>query len=365
MQNLFPGYYNLSDQELQDLLKKGLVVPDANVLLNFYRYTPTTASDLLKLFKHVDKRLWIPHQVGLEFNRNRRTVIRDQIKMYDKVTALFEDTLDKLEALMVRGHMSINPSIVGKTKQALDRIAQELNKDRQQHPDLQRTDPIHQDLSDVIGDKIGSEYDLDWHDAVANKGEQRYANEIPPGFKDIAKDRSRRFGDLIVWFQIIEKAKATKRDVLLITDDVKPDWWWIDNDTPIGPHPYLVREMKKEANVRFHIMQPANFMTLAGQYFNIQLGLNTISEVQNTTETTGTWKEDIKRSFERLGGKATWAELYEHIQANARRGLPKNWQAVVRYTVFTNSSDSESFGGGEDLFTQYARGTWGLKNYKE
>jgi hypothetical protein len=71
----FPGYRQVPGRELADALRSALVVVDANVLLNIYRYNESTRDDLISVLMHVGDRLWVPHQVLREFWRNRLGVL--------------------------------------------------------------------------------------------------------------------------------------------------------------------------------------------------------------------------------------------------------------------------------------------------
>lgn len=52
----------------------------------------------------------------------------------------------------------------------------------------------------------------------------RINNNIPPGFKDKNKETN-RYGDVIIWYEILENSKLKKRkNVLFISHDVKIDW---------------------------------------------------------------------------------------------------------------------------------------------
>jgi len=73
----FEGYRTPTDGHYQEVLTKGLVVPDANVLLNLYRYNAQTQADLFAVLKRLGDRLWVPHQVLVEFWRNRESALRD------------------------------------------------------------------------------------------------------------------------------------------------------------------------------------------------------------------------------------------------------------------------------------------------
>ena len=71
----FPGYRLPPDHELNEALQVALVVIDANVLLNLYRYNESTRDDLLGVLQKVGDRVWVPHQVMKEFWRNRVGVL--------------------------------------------------------------------------------------------------------------------------------------------------------------------------------------------------------------------------------------------------------------------------------------------------
>ena len=74
----FPGYRVPSEEELNDALVSALVVVDANLLLNLYRYNDSTSKDLIELLRHIGDRLWVPSQVMREFWRNRIGVLANR-----------------------------------------------------------------------------------------------------------------------------------------------------------------------------------------------------------------------------------------------------------------------------------------------
>ncbi len=98
MRSAFPSYYRLSDAELSRLWQDCLFVLDANVLLNLYRYSKEASEDLIQVLRRISERLWIPHQVALEYQRNRLGVIAEQVKTYDKVSKVLGKVKDNLRA---------------------------------------------------------------------------------------------------------------------------------------------------------------------------------------------------------------------------------------------------------------------------
>ena len=77
MKELFPGYYRPSEDEFSDLWKNCVFILDTNVLLNLYRYSEESRNDFIKVLHKIETRLWIPHQVALEFQENRTKVIEE------------------------------------------------------------------------------------------------------------------------------------------------------------------------------------------------------------------------------------------------------------------------------------------------
>lgn len=104
MRRAFRGYYPPSPEEFDKLWAEGLIVLDANALLNFFRYSASTRDELLKLLRDRQEQLWIPHQVGLEFHRRRHTVrgvvettIKDIDKQFDDRQSTLVDSINPLK----------------------------------------------------------------------------------------------------------------------------------------------------------------------------------------------------------------------------------------------------------------------------
>lgn len=57
----FGAFRTPAGEDFTAVLTSGLVVPDANVLLNLYRYTEQARKDLLRALGALGDRLWVPH----------------------------------------------------------------------------------------------------------------------------------------------------------------------------------------------------------------------------------------------------------------------------------------------------------------
>lgn len=81
----------------------------------------------------------------------------------------------------------------------------------------------------------------------------------------------------------------------------------------------------------------------------------------------GTWKEDIIKALNMLGGEASWSDIFNAIKKiRPPEKLTKTWENTVRTEVFHYSSDSDSYLNGEDLFYSVEgirKGIWGLRKF--
>lgn len=77
------------------------------------------------------------------------------------------------------------------------------------------------------------------------------------------------------------------------------------------------------------------------------------------------WLPEVICAFQAAGGTARFPQIYRWIQLN-RKGLPDEWRAAVRATVYHHSADSPVFKkGSPDVFFKKAYGLWALRHPSE
>ena len=129
-----------------------------------------------------------------------------------------------------------------------DKISKQLDDSLSECPNFMREDTILSELTKLYEGKVGDKYSDERLKEIFTIGEERYNKKVPPGYKDTNKktgDRH-RFGDLIIWLQILEKSKKDGCDIIFVTDDKKEDWWQLHNGDKIGPRRELIIEFRKE-----------------------------------------------------------------------------------------------------------------------
>jgi len=279
MKELFPGYSRKTESEIKDIWESGIIVFDANVLLNLYRYSNETKDTILHLISKFSKQIFLPYQSALEYNRNRYEVIAEQEKAYKeflgKITQIQKDlqTTNKPPFLSKKVDENLN-TVFGK-------VNSEVELSIKKYCDYLKEDPIYDELTNLFEGKISEKYSPEKLEEIYKDGESRYKQKIPPGYEDEkTKKDYRKYGDLVLWFQIIDIAKTQKKNVILITNERKVDWWWkIKDGRNMGPRQELVEEIYESANVSFHMYSSEKFLSYGQTLLKEQVNKQALDEI--------------------------------------------------------------------------------------
>lgn len=286
MKNQFKGHFSTSDAGLKKVWKEGVFVFDANVLLNFYRYSEGTRKQFLGLLKNECKRCWLPEQCGAEYLSNRLQVISDQVKKHTEVSSKLEGLQTDFDGQ--KGHPFLKSDSLKGLKKTITDLKSELNQSEKDVTGWINEDPIKEAIAEIFEGRVGESFTKDKLEEVFSEGEDRYERKIPPGYKDAIKspnaktieDKKRKFGDLLFWKQILAKAKADKKPIILITDDNKEDWWLSANGRTVGPRPELLGEFCSETEQEILIYNPFRFLELAQKNLDEKITATAIEEVK-------------------------------------------------------------------------------------
>ena len=306
MKDMFPEYDASRTVNYEDVWQEALFVFDTNVLLNLYRYRVNTRDELLAVLDGIVNKIWIPYQVGLEFQRNRQSVIAEQIKRFSEVKRTVEKAktslsseLEKLKLQERHSLINTEPLISGIGNLTSDFLG-ELEKLEKSQQTINGEDHLKIKLESLFEGRIGSGFTKQEQlDTLHKEGEARYKFRIPPGFEDDSKDRKepdefmhagliykRKYGDFILWKQMLEHCREKEiKSLIFITDDAKEDWWRIiDVDGPktIGPRAELIDEALRIGKVENLLMySPYNFLANAKKTLKARVSDDAIQEVKD------------------------------------------------------------------------------------
>lgn len=298
-----------SEEAFARAWQEATFVFDTNTLLNLYRYPKQASDDFLGILELLGERVWIPHQVGHEFHRHRRTVMNEQAVAFegtrralDQIRPWIEDALTKVTTR----HYLIDPDpFLEKISTAIREFTAILKTSEENHRAFHAQDKILQTLARVFDGRVG-DHDKDLLKNIEKEGQVRFDHRVPPGYMDADKAKKpeskknppttvirgerfqRQFADLLLWEQIIAHAEKTgSKSLIFVTDDVKEDWMWQVSNKTVGPRPELIEEIRRRAQVEFfHIYPSGQFTKHARQHIKAPVAMDTpetISDIASTT----------------------------------------------------------------------------------
>ncbi len=302
MRERFRAFYPLSDAERDEAWEEGLIVLDTNALLSLYRYPLDARNDLLAVLDGFKERLWLPYQVALEYHRNLPAVLRDQRARFkevrDEIAGMKSDSQARINKLRLRKrHALIDAEgLREEIETAIDRFLEKLNVIEREREELYQEDTLQGKIEVLFEGRIGEAPKQEWLDSVYEEGASRFDKKIPPGYKDAHKEASnkeadtytfggvvfqRKFGDLVIWKEVLQRVKQEKIQWLIfVTDDSKEDWWLSREGRKIGPRPALVDEAGREGGLRGLVMQTSeNFVAIASKKLGVEVTEEVIQQI--------------------------------------------------------------------------------------
>jgi predicted nucleic acid-binding protein len=310
MKGLFPEYENSRAVNYDAVWGNALFVFDTNVLLNLYRYRVGTRDELLTVLDKIGARIWIPYQVALEFQRNRLAVIGEQVRRFSEVKRTVEKaktalTTELTKLKLLERHSLINPEpLVSGYEKLTQTFFDELEKLEKDQQTISGEDQLKNRLEELFDGRVGPAFTKQEQlDALHKEGEVRYKFRIPPGFEDDPKDSrepdefmhagliyKRKYGDFIIWKQMIEHCKKTgTKSLIFVTDDAKEDWWRvldIDGPKTVGPRAELIDEARRVGKIEYFLMySPSKFLANAKGALKAPVSDDAIQEVKDISST--------------------------------------------------------------------------------
>jgi hypothetical protein len=336
VKDLFYSYYKPTKKEFDEMWKEAIFVFDTNVLLDFYRYTPKTRIRLIDLIKYLQNRIWIPHQVAYEYHERRLDVISDQFKgakaIEDQLTSSCKDIENKLNQYRKHSFANVD-NLMSIIRKALEDVKATLLDAQNKHPDLLKSDDLLDEITQLFDGKVGQPYSEEELITFYEDAEERFKRKTPPGYED-AKDKhdQRKYGDVLVWYQIIDKAKSEKKSIIFVTGERKEDWWLRHSGRTIGPRRELINEMYTKADTRFYMYLTEQFIEQAEIFFNMRDLGKAIEEVREIRKQDEANVHRQLETFQPLGSKGKIIALIGQIftvSSEAERSVSRIFASVT------------------------------------
>lgn len=370
----------LNQDDFKIIWKEAFFIFDSNVLLDLYRLPESAKNDLISVLQNKDfnVRIWIAFQVLTEFLNNRLNIVSEQKNMFNKVISLTENHIEKLVSLnneyddeikklnLNQRHSTISPDEfinkkkLKKTSKVFKNFIENLNDKEKQHNDVNDVDEIKNLIIEIFENKIGEPLKKEKIAEIVKEGEERYNEKIPPGYMDSKKEGSyivgdlkfpRKFGDLLLWKEIIKYINDNKlQNVILVTGDVKEDWWEEKRGRKIGPRRELLSEIytKCETLNVFHMYNTSTFLKYAKQEINSEIKDSSIEDTKKLIS-LNKYKESKQREK---------FEIYKNIDSvsknieDLKKQIELCEQEIRRTSIYRRNLFAD--GGFEDDTREYA-----------
>jgi hypothetical protein len=383
----FRGYRVPDEDAVDNALQTATVVLDANVLLSLYRYNAATRDDLLDILRRLGERLWVPHQVMREFWRNRLSVIANRggstkqaLDAFGKSQRSLIDAIDQ---------WARTTAVLNRDREGLigivDAMYGELRNAVEVHTPASvgiaggaMGEEVLKQLEKLLDGRVGAALpDQEWKDVV-KEGAARVARKVPPGYLDAEKADGQlaegAAGDYLVWKQAIDEIRRRGGDLMIVTGDVKEDWWWRYQSEVIGPRPELVAELFHACNAQLYMMRPTDLLRRA-RVLHVHVKEESVDDAERVgREMSGAWTQagvvallerldaegwehaDVIREAAALGGRIPREVIYEVCGYSGDRMLRGFTRPAARITRDLQAEGIVSEGASPVLTPLYEGG---------
>lgn len=289
MKSKFKGYYKPQPENLKKIWDECIFIFDTNVLFDFYRYSDETVEVLFTIFENLKDKIWIPHWVGLEYHRGLEDRIKEQVDKYTSTIKDLTNFSDKIKSK--REHPFLNLKLQEEIKEFHEKFNKELYSQKNNLKNLITDNPIKEKVADLIGENIGDENTQDEIDEIIKIGDDRMSKRIPPGYMDYKEKEKRpgldKYGDYIIWKQILKQAGEVKKPVIFVTFDTKEDWYKLvkfnNSKILVGPRPELIEEFHQSTECSIWLYPTTDFIDYAVNHFNIDIEQERLNKAKAET----------------------------------------------------------------------------------
>lgn len=325
--NMYKRLY-LDPTEQSKLLKEALIIFDTSALLDLYYYSNETQDSLFNtVFEYFKDRLWIPERVNFEYLKNREKVSSKPILAYESLLKVhngndgeytfkmynlakeiekgkLKDIESQLKTLKERTtkpdkHPYIEPEVFSDVEKQITYFSQNaktfiniMEKFNAKFTDIvnQKIKTIRENGEDRVSKiierkfKVGREFSFSEMLQIAEEGELRYRNEIPPGYEDESDKKGlAKYGDLIIWKEILDYAKEKKESVIFVCNDVKKDWY--DQEKKKSARFELLKEFNSITEKNIWLYNMSDFLYIVNKLLDstVKLDDTLLKEVENAT----------------------------------------------------------------------------------
>lgn len=283
------AYLNLTQEEEDVIWDNAFFVFDTNVLLDLYRFSKKTRTDLFEILKDLRGELWMPYIISEEFMENRLNAVTTYMNELKKSN---KDTEEKNNQFKNRFKIRVGDDDANQILKEIENISSSLKviSDKLDELDEELKVPVNtyddtilNEIFNIFEKKVGIPLTEEEKEKYEQIGAERYEKKIPPGYMDKAKEKN-KYGDFIIWKSAINYAKENKKNLIFITNDLKKDWVSEKSRDNVRPNIELVNEFIEKTEQKFLLYSLDIFCDKYRTKKNKCVNIDTVKEVKKHIE---------------------------------------------------------------------------------
>ena len=285
---------------------------DTSVLMNLYTYPEGTYNEFISILdKEIPTRIWMPHQISLEFQKNRVHGAKRAAQNYENlkstIASLRDDSKNLAQKIMDLNNTFFSSSNINSAIKwnfnEIDVILENMsgNLINPNH----NNDKIKNKLNSLFEGKTGDNYSDSKLKEIYNEAKIRSIKRIRPGFEE------NEYSNLILWYQMLDYAKDEKSDIIFVTED--PCWWINSEKELIEPHPHILKEFSTIGH-EFHIYSLMGFLSDSKKYLKVNVKSKTIKTdvIEELIDFSNKLKEGKSEEIETLPSNITLQDMIDN-----------------------------------------------------
>lgn len=294
MRTHFFEYFRPTKAETKALWNEADFIFDTNVLLNLYRMSAETSREMREILSPIKSRLFLPHQVGVEFFRHAESEIAKQVNAFESIKVRLNKIPNDFSKDLIRHPCIPIKDINDALKKCILEQIEVVNKSQENNQInfLFQDDPILSELTSLFEESSAGACSAEEENEINDKIEERIKNNSAPCYTSVAAkanlENNPHRGDGRVWFQILKYAEQKKKPIIFVTGDLQENWWRMvklgNSEWPIGPHYPLIRDVTSITQNKFWMYTQAEFLEMAHKYLGAREQTKGIEEVKNISE---------------------------------------------------------------------------------
>lgn len=226
------------------------IVMDTNVWLDLYTLAPSTIKLIIDSMEMNNGLFWMPNQVFVEFNRHvgksRDTALGRYKDLKNSTCQILNSAINNINGeinkLKNKGNTEAIPvydGVISNLNNQMEDIASKIdeidNEYIKETECINKQNDIISNLVSLLHENSGTlGFNIKELMEIYEEGEKRYKYKISPGYTDESKKEKsetepqfllRKYGDLILWKEILKKVKNEQTSLIFVQNEKKSDWW--------------------------------------------------------------------------------------------------------------------------------------------